>query len=66
MTGQRVKHKRRPFPKPKRGNCYECGLPIPDDEEAIKAKNADVYKHWECWYDGTPFKRDPRTGKVLR
>jgi hypothetical protein len=42
--------------------CHDCGLPIPDDEKAIKAKTGNAWKHFECWYDGTPFPRDPQTG----
>lgn len=58
-------HKRRSFPKPKR-ICFSCNGPIPDDEKAVKAKTTDDWKHWECWYDGgSPFPRNPKTGKLL-
>lgn len=44
--------------------CYGCGLPIPDGERAIRAKTGDAWKHFECWYDGTAFARDPETGEL--
>jgi hypothetical protein len=43
--------------------CHYCKGPIPDDEKAIKATNAEAWAHFECWYDGAPFKRDPDTGE---
>ncbi len=42
--------------------CYDCGLPIPADEKAVEAKTGNAWKHFECWYDGAPFPRDPLTG----
>jgi hypothetical protein len=42
--------------------CHGCGLPIPDDEKAVEAKTGNAWKHFECWYDGAPFPRDPLTG----
>ncbi len=42
--------------------CYDCGLPIPDDEKAIQSKTGNAWKHFECWYDGYTFPRDPLTG----
>jgi hypothetical protein len=41
--------------------CRGCGLPIPDDEKAVEAKTGNAW-HFECWYDGAPFPRDPLTG----
>lgn len=42
--------------------CHSCELPIPDGEEAIQDKTGNAWMHFECWYDGTPFLRDPLTG----
>lgn len=44
--------------------CHFCGLPIPDDEKAIQATTKNGWAHFECWYDGTPFERDPDTGEL--
>jgi hypothetical protein len=46
--------------------CHFCGLPIPANEEAIRAKTGDAWAHFECWYDGSVFKRDADTGRPLR
>jgi hypothetical protein len=50
--------------RPKR-TCHFCRLPIPDGERAIEARSKNAWAHFECWYAGTPFKRDPKTGKEL-
>ena len=42
--------------------CHDCELPIPDGEKAVEAKTGNAWMHFECWYDGTPFPRDPETG----
>jgi len=44
--------------------CYFCERPISDDEKAIQAKTKNAWAHFECWYDGEPFDRDPITGEV--
>ncbi len=46
--------------------CHGCGLPIPAGEKAIQATTGNAWKHFECWYDGSVFPRDPRTGIRLR
>jgi hypothetical protein len=46
--------------------CYGCGLPIPAGERAIQATTGNAWKHFECWYDGTPFPRDRETGARQR
>ena len=45
--------------------CYFCPFPIPDDEKAIRAKTDNAWAHFECWYDGSVFERDPKTGEQL-
>lgn len=45
--------------------CHFCPFPIPNDERAIRSKTGDGWAHFECWYDGSVFKRDPETGKRL-
>ena len=45
--------------------CHFCRGPIPDDERAVEAKTRNGWVHFECWYDGFPFKRDPQTGRCL-
>ena len=45
--------------------CHYCKGPIPDEEKAIAAKTGNAWAHFECWYAGTPFKRDPVTGRQL-
>jgi len=42
--------------------CHGCGFPIPDNEKAVEATTGNAWKHFECWYDGGPFPRDPLTG----
>jgi hypothetical protein len=37
-----------------------------DDEKAIEAKTKNAWAHFECWYDGSPFERDPKTGKPTK
>jgi hypothetical protein len=46
--------------------CHYCDLPIPDREKAIQSITGNGWAHFECWYDGTPFKRDPATGEQIR
>ena len=46
--------------------CHFCEGPIPDDEKAVEATTGNGWAHFECWYDGTPFERDPVTGEQLR
>ena len=45
--------------------CHFCEGKIPDDEGAVHAQTGNAWAHFECWYDGEPFDRDPETG-VLR
>ena len=45
--------------------CHYCKLPIPDGEKAIEAETKNAWAHFECWYDGVPFKRDHETGKEI-
>lgn len=46
--------------------CYFCPAPIPDDEKhVVQARTKNAWAHFECWYDGTPFKRDHETGERL-
>ena len=45
--------------------CHFCKLPIPDGEDAIRAKTENAWAHFECWFDGMPFERDPATGERL-
>ena len=40
-------------------------LSIPDGEDAIRAKTENAWAHFECWFDGMPFERDPATGERL-
>jgi hypothetical protein len=46
--------------------CTFCEGPIPEDERAIEALTKNGWAHFECWYDGTPFPRDPQTGRQER
>ncbi len=43
-------------PKPSL-TCYRCGMPIPDDEKAVKVDVGTGWQHFECG------ERDPKTGK---
>lgn len=45
--------------------CHFCKGVIPDKEKAVEAETKNAWAHFECWYDGTPFKRDPDTGEIL-
>jgi hypothetical protein len=45
--------------------CHYCPYPIPDGEKAVEAKTKNAWAHFECWYDGTPLKRDPKTGEQI-
>lgn len=45
--------------------CHFCELPIPADEKAVEARTRNGWAHFECWYDGAPFKRDPNTGREI-
>jgi len=45
--------------------CHHCDIVIPEDEKAVLAKTGNAWMHFECWYDGAPFLRDPRTGLEL-
>lgn len=49
-----------------RRTCHFCKLPIPDDERAVEATARNGWAHFECWYDGTAFPRDPETGRQLQ
>jgi hypothetical protein len=46
--------------------CHFCNLPIPGAEKAVRAKTNNAWAHFECWYDGSLFDRDVRTGEQLR
>lgn len=48
-----------------RRTCHVCGLPIPDTEGAVEARGKNAWAHFECWYDGAPLARDPKTGAFL-
>ena len=45
--------------------CHYCGLPIPENEKPVQAVTGNAWAHFECWYDGEPFPRDPDTGRQL-
>ena len=45
--------------------CHFCKGPIPDSERGIEAVTKNAWAHFECWYDGDPFPRDPETGELL-
>jgi hypothetical protein len=45
--------------------CHYCSGPIPDEEKAVRAKTGNAWAHFECWYDGSPFRRDPGSGEPL-
>lgn len=49
----------------RRQTCHFCQGPIPDEEKAIEAKTGNAWAHFECWYDGPPFERDPLTGELV-
>jgi hypothetical protein len=43
--------------------CHYCKLPIPEAERAVRAQTGNAWAHFECWYDGQVFDRDPVTGE---
>lgn len=43
--------------------CHYCGIPIPSGEKAVEARTRNAWAHFECWYSGSVFKRDPVTGE---
>lgn len=45
--------------------CHDCQGLIPDDERAVQALTKNAWMHFECWYAGLPFARDPETGRLL-
>jgi hypothetical protein len=44
--------------------CHYCGLPIPDREHSVEALTMNAWAHFECWFDGRPWPRDPSTGEL--
>jgi hypothetical protein len=64
MSELAAQHRTAVLGAPKRA-CHFCPFPIPDSERAIRAATDNAWAHFECWYDGTPFRRDPDTGELL-